>query len=90
MTNTKNKQRLVLFYFLAGLNNKFINEIKAEIGYMLDSAGSSASTIETFAGAGISIRCETVIRYKKKHETMHIETVGSFVTEHVRIIFIRN
>ena len=90
MTNTKNKQRLVLFYFLAGLNNKFINGIKAEIGYMLDSAGSSASTVEAFAGAGISIRHETVMRYKKKHETKHIETVGSFVTEHVRIIFIRN
>ena len=77
LTNTKNKQCLVLFcYFLAGLNNKFINGIKAEIGYMLDSAGSSASTIETFAGAGISIRHETVMRYKKKHETKHIETVG--------------
>lgn len=88
MTNTKNKQHLVLFcYFLAGLNNKFINGIKAEIGYMLDSAGS-ASTIETFARAGLSIRRETVMRYKKKHETTHIETVGSFVTEHVRIIFI--
>ena len=42
----------------------------------LDSAGSSASTIETFAGASISIRRETVMRYKKKHETTHIETVG--------------
>ena len=47
MTNTKNKQCLVLFcYFLAGLNNKFINGIKAEIGYMLDSAGSSASQLK--------------------------------------------
>ncbi len=40
----QNKKRLVLFcYFLAGLNNRFINGngIKAEIGYMLDSAGTS-------------------------------------------------
>jgi len=57
---------LVLFcYFLAGLNNKFINGIKAEIGYMLDSAGTSSSAIETFAHAGMSIRHETVTKHKK-------------------------
>lgn len=88
MTNTKNKQHLVLFcYFLAGLNNKFINGIKAEIRYMLDSTGASASAIETFAGAGISIRRETVAKHKKKQESTHTETVGEFVSEHVRISF---
>ena len=54
MTNEKNKKRLVLFcYFLAGLNNKFINGIKAEIGYMLDSAGTSSSAIGTIHAAQI-------------------------------------
>ena len=87
MTNEKNKKRLVLFcYFLAGLNNKFINGIKAEIGYMLDGAGASSSAIETFAGAGISIRRETVMRHKKKQENTHNDTVSSFVLEHVRIM----
>ncbi|CAJ0898040.1 3991_t:CDS:2, partial [Entrophospora sp. SA101] len=33
------------------LNNKFINGIKAEIGYMLDSAVTSSSAIGTFASA---------------------------------------
>ncbi|CAJ0873822.1 14277_t:CDS:2 [Entrophospora sp. SA101] len=33
------------------LNNKLINGIKAEIGYILDGAGASSSAIETFAGA---------------------------------------
>src|SRR6266511_2285895 len=85
MTNTKNKQRLVLFYFLAGLNNKFINGIKAEIGYMLDGTGASASAIETFAGAGISIRRETVIKHKKKNALIHSESVEAFVSEYVSI-----
>ena len=86
MTNEKNKKCLVMFcYFLAGLNNKFINGIKAEIGYMLDDAGASASEIETFAGAGISIRHETVTKHKKRNELIHSETVGEFVTEHVSI-----
>ena len=73
MTNTRNRRRLVLLcYFLAGLNNKFINGVKAEIGYLLDSAG-----------AGISIRRETVARYKKKREADHIDTVGTFGSEYV-------
>lgn len=33
MTNTRNRQRLVLLcYFLAGLNNKFINGLKQKLG----------------------------------------------------------
>lgn len=88
MTNEKNKKRLVLFcYFLAGLNNKFINGIKAEIGYMLDSAGTSSSAIGTFASAGISVRRETVMRHKKKQENAHDDTVSSFVLKHVRILY---
>ena len=54
MTNTKTNS------VWSRLNNKFINGTKAEIGYMLDSAGISALAIETFTGAGINIRQETV------------------------------
>src|SRR5438067_9331294 len=61
MTNEKNKKRLVSFcYFLAGLNNKFINGIKAEVGFLLDSSGTSSSAIETLAGAGLTVRRETI------------------------------
>ena len=89
MTNTKNRRRLVLLcYFLAGLNNKFINGVKTEIGYLLDSAGVSSTAFETIAGAGISIRRETVARYKKKREANHIDTVGTFGSEYVSIKFI--
>jgi len=51
MTNKKNKRRLVSFcYFLAGLNNKFINKIKAKVGFLLDASRTSSSTIETLTG----------------------------------------
>jgi len=89
MTNTRNRRCLVLFcYFLAGLNNKFINGVKAEIGYLLDSAGVSSTALETIAGAGISIRRETVARYKRKREANHINTVGTFMSEYVSIKFL--
>jgi hypothetical protein len=86
MTNEKNKKRLVLFcYFLAGLNNKFVSGVKAEIGYLLDGAGASTSSIKTLAGAGLSIRRETLAKNKKKDASTHSETVGIFVTEFVSI-----
>jgi len=48
MTNEKNKVRLVSFcYFLAGLNNKFINRVKVEVGFLLDASEISSSAIET-------------------------------------------
>ena len=59
LTNEKNKKRLVSFcYFLAGLNNKF----KAEVGLLLDASGTSSSAIETLAGAGLTVRRETIAR----------------------------
>ena len=71
------------------LNNKFINGVKTEIGYLLDSAGVSPTALETIAGAGISIRRETVARYKKKQEANHIDTAGMFGSEHVSMKFIK-
>ncbi|CAG8570235.1 13720_t:CDS:2 [Gigaspora rosea] len=38
---------------LKGLNNKFINGVKAEIGFLLDSSGASSLAIETLASMGL-------------------------------------
>jgi len=66
-TNKKNKARLVLFYyFLTGFNNKFINEVKAEVGFLLDISGTSSSIIETLAGVGLTVRCETIAKQKTR------------------------
>ena len=63
LTNEKNKKRLVsVCYFLARLNNKFINGVKAEVGLLLDASGTSSSAIETLAGAGLTVRRETIAR----------------------------
>jgi hypothetical protein len=69
MTNDNNKKRLVSFcYFLAGLNNKFINGLKAEVGLLLDASGTSSSAIETLANAGLTVRRETIARHKTQHQ----------------------
>src|SRR6266516_915920 len=47
-TNNNNKKKLVsLCYFLASINNKYINGIKADIGSYLETSGASASSIDT-------------------------------------------
>jgi len=84
MTNDKNKKRLVSFcYFLAGLNNKFINGVKAEIGFLLDASGASSSAIETMAGAGLTVRRMTIARRKAQYAEVHTMTVDKFISENV-------
>ena len=84
MTNDKNKKRLVSFcYFLAGLNNKFINGVKAEIGFLLDASGASSSAIETMAGAGLTVRRMTIARQKAQYAEVHTMTVDKFISENV-------
>jgi hypothetical protein len=86
MTNEKNKRRLVSFcYFLAGLNNKFINGIKAEVGFLLNASGTSSSAIETLASAGLTVRRITIARQKAQHSEGHTTTVGRFLTNNVCI-----
>ena len=86
MTNEKNKKRLISFcYFLAKLNNKFVNEVKAEVGFLLDASGASSSAIEILAGVGFTVRRETIVRQKAWHAEVHMTTVGEFLLENVGI-----
>ena len=56
VTNRQNKKKLVMMcYFLADLNNKFINSVKTEVGFLLDASGTSVSTVETLANVGLTI-----------------------------------
>src|SRR5688572_31656748 len=51
-----NKKKLVsLCYFLASINNKYINGIKADIGSYLETSGASATSIDTIANLGLSV-----------------------------------
>ncbi len=60
-TNESNKKKLVsLCYFLASINNKYINSIKADIGSYLQTSNASSSFIDTLANIGISVIRKTV------------------------------
>jgi len=86
MTNEKNKKRLISFYyFLVGFNNKFVNGVKAEVGFLLDASGASSSAIEILAGVGFTVRRETIVRQKAWHAEVHMTTVGEFLSENISI-----
>jgi hypothetical protein len=62
-TNESNKKKLVsLCYFLASINNKYINGLKADVGSYLQTSGASSSSIDTLANIGISVTRKTVNR----------------------------
>ena len=72
-TNESNKKKLVsLCYFLASINNKYINSIKADIGSYLQTSGASSSSIDTLANIGISVTRKIVncqkINISNEHE----------------------
>ena len=75
ITNQQNKKKLVLMcYFLAGLNNKFTNSVKADVGFLLSASGTSTSAIETLANAQ---------RQKHQLAESHQQTVGDYIIENV-------
>ncbi len=44
-----------LYYFLASINNKYINGIKVDIGSYLQTSETSSSSIDTLANIGVSV-----------------------------------
>ncbi|GBB88012.1 hypothetical protein RclHR1_14510009 [Rhizophagus clarus] len=79
-----------LCYFLASINNKYINGIKADIGSYLESSGASVSSIDILANIGLSVSQRTVNRQKTIIAENHQETVNSYCLQNIENIFILN
>ncbi|RIB26015.1 hypothetical protein C2G38_2065994 [Gigaspora rosea] len=71
------KQLLFVCYFLCGIRNKFVNDVKTDIAMFLDSSGSSNACIDTFSDLGIATTSRTVQRLKSTISEEHEETVNS-------------
>ncbi|CAB4396391.1 unnamed protein product [Rhizophagus irregularis] len=90
-TNANNKKKLVsLCYFLASINNKYINSFKADIGSYLQTSGASSSSIDTLANIGFSITRKTVSHQKKLISENHQNTVNSYCLLNIKNMFILN
>ena len=90
-TNNNNKKKLVsLCYFLASINNKYINGIKVEIGSYLQTSGASATSIDTLANLGLSVSRKTVDRKKKIVSDEHEQSVDNYCLQNMEKMFILN
>ncbi|GBC09681.1 hypothetical protein RclHR1_09030013 [Rhizophagus clarus] len=90
-TNKNNKKKLVsLCYFLASINNKYINSIKTDIGSYLQSSGASSSSIDTLANIGFSITKKTVDRQKNLISNEHQQTINIYCLQNIEKMFILN
>ncbi|UZO29714.1 uncharacterized protein OCT59_023174 [Rhizophagus irregularis] len=89
-TNNNNKKKLVsLCYFLASINNKYINGIKVDIGSYLETSGASSS-IDTLANIGVSVTRKTVNRKKNFISNEHQQTVDNYCLQNIENMFILN
>src|SRR6266542_35158 len=90
-TNENNKKKLVsLCYFLASINNKYINSIKVDIGSYLQTSGTSSSSIDTLANIGVSVTRKTVNRKKNLISDEHQQTVDDYCLQNIENMFILN
>ena len=90
-TNNNNKKKLVsLCYFLASINNKYINGIKADIGSYLQTSGASATSIDTLANLGLSVSRMTVNRQKKIVSDEHEQSVDNYCLQNIEKMFVLN
>ena len=90
-TNESNKKKLVsLCYFLASINNKYINGLKADIGSYLQTSGASSSSINALANIGISVFRKTVNRQKINISNEHEQSVHDYCLQNIEKMLILN
>src|SRR6266511_214156 len=90
-TNENNKKKLVsLCYFLASINNKYINGIKVDIGSYLQTFGTSSSSIDTLVNIGVSVTRKTVNHKKNLISDEHQQTVDDYCLQNIENMFILN
>jgi hypothetical protein len=78
------KQIVLLCYTIAGMRNKFVNDLKLEIGLSLDAAGTKWNGIDRMNKCGYSVDPKTLENYKKMLVERHSARVQEFFMQNVR------
>ncbi len=68
---------------MAGLGNKFVNNLKLEIGLYLVACGTSREGIETLSAMGLSACAKTVDQFRKEIVTNHPKEINKYFTIYV-------
>lgn len=77
------KQVVVLCYTMAGMRNKFVNDLKLQVGLCLDAAGTTWDAIDRLNRCGYSADPQTIENYKRALADQHPKRVARFFAENV-------
>ncbi|RHZ85833.1 hypothetical protein Glove_59g65 [Diversispora epigaea] len=84
------KSIVELCYIMAGIINKFTNDLKLEIGLYLSSAGTSSIAINTLHSIGFSVCYKTVNNYKKKLVQEHPQKIQKLFFTNNNYLYVYN
>ncbi|RHZ44067.1 hypothetical protein Glove_767g14 [Diversispora epigaea] len=88
--NEAKKSIVGLCYLIAGLQNKFINQHKLEVGLYLMASGATWESIDTISSLEYSACAKTVEEYRKKIQKEHIIKIEKYFIENKNILHIYN
>ncbi|RIB14813.1 hypothetical protein C2G38_2143875 [Gigaspora rosea] len=71
------KQLLLLCYFLFGIRNRLITNVKRDLAMYMDSTGASNTSIDTLADLGFTTTSRTIMRVKNSASEEHATVVDS-------------
>ncbi|RIB07301.1 hypothetical protein C2G38_2214832 [Gigaspora rosea] len=71
-----------LYYLMAGLRNKFVNQHKLEVGLYLRASGAMWEAIDTMLSLRYSACTKTVDAYQKKIQKEHSTKIENYFLEH--------
>ena len=77
------KTIISLCYIIAGMQNKFVNDFKLEVGLYLSASGATRTAIDTMNSIGFSACYTTVNNLKRKLLNEHPLNIRKFFSEHV-------
>jgi len=80
--NRMKKLMVFICYLLASLNNTKINSFKFDLGFYLDSVGTSNEGLNTMANLGASTTSRSIGRKKKRMSDSHGEYVEKALTKY--------
>ncbi|RHZ84981.1 hypothetical protein Glove_74g353 [Diversispora epigaea] len=84
------KSIVALCYMIAGLRNKFVNQLKTEVGLYLATSGATWEVIDTILSLGYSACSKTIKEYRKKIQKEHTIKVEQYFIENKNILHIYN
>ena len=86
-THKNGEKAIVGFcYLLAGLGNKFANDLKLEIGLYLAACGTSRESIKTLSAMGLCVCAKMVDNFRQSIVANHPKEIDKYFTIHVRYL----